>query len=719
MDIKALLAQMTLEEKIGQLIQLSADFFGTDTELTGPAQSWGLSQEQLSTIGSCIGGKDASVIRKIQEEHLKADRNKIPMIFMNDVIHGYKTIYPISLGLSCSFDPALVGECTEMAAREAAAGGVQLTFAPMIDLVRDARWGRVMESCGEDPLLACAMGEAQVKAFQGEDISSHDRLAACVKHFAAYGAGESGRDYNSVEISERTLRQFYLPSYKACIDAGVKMLMPSFNDMNGIPSTANPFLMKQILKDEWQYDGAVISDWAAIKELTVHGVAKDLREAAKMAFDNGCHIEMCSQAYYRSLGDLVRDGEISEEELDAAVLKVLSLKEELGLFEDPFHGADLARGEEMFLSDAHREIARRASLESAVLLKNDGVLPFSADVKRVALIGPYAEEHSILGCWSCKGKKDTSVTVAEGVKALLPNAEVLCARGCGYLIEDTERDGFEEAIELARTADAVILCVGEPAHYSGEANSRATLGLPGLQSELINAVAATNKNCAVLLFNGRPLDLTDIYESAPAILDMFFPGVEGGPAAAALLFGKANPCGKLTMSFPKAVGQCPIYYNKMLSGRPKWKLPDEQYQPFSNGYLDCGARPLFCFGEGLSYTSFEYTSMTLDSHELTEDGKIKVTVSLKNTGDRAGKETVQLYMRDMVSSAVRPVQELIAFKKISLEAGERCEVIFEIREPMLRFWNAQNQYISEAGEFELFVGFADHKYITDSFCLVK
>lgn len=710
---------MTIEEKVGQLIQLSADFFGTDTELTGPAQSWGLSAEQLSTIGSCIGGKNASVIKKIQQKHLEADRNKIPLLFMNDIIHGYRTIYPINLGLSCSFDPSLVGECTEMAAKEAAAGGVHLTFAPMVDLVRDARWGRVMESCGEDPVLACELAKAQVEAFQGKDISSHEHIAACVKHFAAYGAGESGRDYHSVEISERTLRQFYLPSYKACIDAGVKMLMPSFNDMNGVPSTANSFLMKQVLKNEWHYDGAVISDWAAIRELTVHGVAADLREAAQLAFDHGCHIEMCSQAYYQNLASLVREGVISESALDDAVMHVLRLKDELGLFDDPFHGADDKRGEAMYLSPEHRALARRASEESAVLLKNNGVLPFSEDLKRVAVIGPFAEEISVLGCWSAKGKKDEAVIVADGIRALLKDAEVLVAKGCGYFYDDTDRSGFDEALALASSADAVILCVGEPAHYSGEANSRATLGLPGVQSELVRAVTLANENTAVVLFNGRPLDLTAIYEASPAILEMWFPGSECGNAVADLVFGRANPCGKLTMSFPKAVGQCPIYYNRMLSGRPKWKLPDEVYQPFSNGYLDCGARPLFCFGEGLSYTTFEYTSMTLDSHELTEDGCIKVSVTVKNTGAREGKEVVQLYMRDKVSSAVRPVQELLAFKKLSLGAGESCTVSFEIREPMLRFWNAQNEYISEKGDFELFVGYADHRFIEDSFKLVK
>ncbi|MBE6593489.1 MAG: beta-glucosidase [Ruminococcaceae bacterium] len=718
MDLKALLGQMTLEEKIGQLIQLSADFFGESTELTGPAQSWGLSIEELSSIGTCIGGKNAAEIRKIQEEHLKIDRNKIPLIFMRDIIHGYRTVYPIGLGLVGSFDPELVGECTEMAAKEAAAGGLHLTFAPMVDLVRDARWGRVMESCGEDPLLASTMGAAQVKAFQGEDISSRDHLAACVKHFAAYGAGESGRDYNSVEISERTLRQFYLPSYKACIDAGVKMLMPSFNDMNGIPSTANPFLMKRILRDEWHYDGAVISDWAAIWELTVHGVAADMKEAARLAFENGCHIEMLSSAYYKHLAELVREGVITEEAVDDAVMHVLRLKDELGLFDDPFHQADDARGEAMYLSPEHREVARRASEESAVLLKNDGTLPFSEDVKKVAIVGPFADEQAMIGPWSALGKTEEAVSVTSGVRALLPNAEISVHKACGYLFDELDKSGFADAIEAAKNADAVIICVGEPAHYSGEGNSRTDIGLPGVQADLVNEITAVNKNSAVLIFNGRPLALSNIYKNAPAILDMWFPGSEGGNAAAALLFGRANPCGKLAMTFPRAVGQCPIYYNRMLTGRPK-KGPEEVYKPFTSGYLDCGNLPLFFFGEGLSYTTFEYNAMTLDTHELDEKGSIKVTVSLTNTGERAGKEVVQLYLRDKASSAVRPIQELIAFKKITLEANESAEVCFEITEPMLRFWNAQNEYISEAGEFELFVGYADHRYISDEFTLVK
>ncbi len=715
-NLKKLIEQMTLDEKIGQLIQLSADFFGTDSELTGPAQSWGLSEQQMSTIGSCIGGRDAATIRRIQENHLKNDRNKIPLIFMRDVIHGYRTIYPIGLGLAGSFDPALVTECSEMAAKEASAGGVHLTFAPMVDLVRDPRWGRVMESCGEDPHLASVMGAAQVRAYQGEDISLSDRIAACVKHFAAYGGAEGGRDYNSVDISERALRQFYLPAYKACVDAGVKMLMPSFNALNGVPSIANSFLMKKILRNEWGYRGVVISDWAAIKELCVHGVAEDLMDAARLAFENGCHIEMLSEAYYRHLSELVDEGIIDERDLDEAVLCVLRLKEELGLFDDPFHSGDDARGQAMYLSKKHREIARRAAEESAVLLKNKGILPFSSDVGRVAIIGNFAEEKATQGAWAALGRAEECVSVREGIEALFPNAEILTAKGCGALFNDTDKSGFDEAVEIAKRADAVILCIGEPMNYSGEGNCRTDIKLPGVQAELVKAVTAVNKNAAVVLFNGRPLDLSDIYDEAPAILEMWFPGSEGGNAVANLLFGVSNPCGKLAMSFPKSVGQCPIYYNRTNTGRPK-TMPENEHQPFVSGYVDCGNLPLFFFGEGLSYTTFTYEGMTLDRKEMTAKDTLTVTVTLKNSGDRIGKEVVQLYLYDKVSSAVRPVQELIAFKKVTLDAGETCEVRFEIDEPMLRFWNAENQYVSEPGEFILSVGYADHALLTEGFRL--
>jgi beta-glucosidase len=640
------------------------------------------------------------------------------MIFMLDVIHGYRTIYPMGLAMACSFNPELVSSCTAMAAKEAAAGGTHLTFAPMVDLSRDPRWGRVMESCGEDPHLAAVMGRCQVKAFQGDDISSAEHLAACVKHFAGYGGVEGGRDYDSVEISEHSLRQYYLPSYKACIDAGVKMLMPSFNNLCGVPSTANSHLMRDILRDEWNYKGAVISDWAAIDELVAHGVAENLKEAAKLAFENGCNIEMVSKAYYKHLAELVREGEISEAAIDESVLCVLRLKEELGLFDDPYHGADDTRGKAMYLCKEHKRLARKAAEEAAVLLKNNGVLPFSDKVKTVAVIGPYAEDKSLLGNWEAYGKVDETVNVCEGVAKLLPEAKILTAKGCSYLFTDKDTSGFEEAKKIAKDADAVIICVGEPWDYSGESFCRTDISLPGVQSELIKEICEINKNSAVVLFNGRPLALTDICDHAPAILEMWFPGSEGGSAAANLIFGKVNPSGKLAMSFPRAVGQCPVYYNRINTGRPK-TTPDEEFQRFTSSYLDCGKLPLFFFGQGLSYTDFVYEKLELDKSQITDTDTLTATVTLKNIGSREGMEVVQLYLRDMVSSTVRPIQELIAFKKVCLGAGESLEVKFEISEQMLRFWNAKNEFVSESGEFTLSVGFADHLLHGQKFRLVK
>ena len=717
-DIHALLAQMTLEEKVGQLIQISPSSLGVFAEITGPAQEWGMTLEEISRVGSCLGATQAKHTIPLQRKHMADDRNHIPLLFMFDVIHGFRTLYPIGPAMAGSFDPELLYECAEMAAREAATAGIHVTFSPMVDLARDPRWGRVMETCGEDPYLASVMGAVQVKAFQGEDISAHDHLASCVKHFAAYGGAEAGRDYNPVEVSERTLRQFYLPAYKACVDAGVRVLMPSFNDLNGVPSTANTFLMKQILEKEWGYRGVTVSDWGAIAELCQQGVAEDLKEAAYKAFTAGCQIEMMTPAYYRHLVELVREGSIPESAIDEAVLRILKLKDDLGLFEDPFHGADEAKGEAMFLCPEHRALVRRAANETAVLLKNDGVLPFSKDVKKIALIGPFAEERYIFGTWNARGKAEDTVSVREGIERKLPGAEILYARGCGNLYTDTDTSGIAEAVELAKQADAVLLCIGEPQSYTGEGKSRTDITLPGPQAELVKAVTEANPNTAIVHFSGRPLVLTNIYDSSRAILHMWLAGTEAGNAVADLVFGDVNPSGKLSMTFPRAVGQCPLNYNYTNTGRPK-TVPDDQFQNYVSSYLDCGNRPLFYFGEGLSYTTFTYESMTLDTHEMTEDGCVTVTVRVKNTGERAGKEAVQLYLRDMVASAVRPVQELIAFEKIELVPGESKEVTFRITEPQLRFWNAQNQFVSEAGEFRLMVGYADHFHFTDSFRLIK
>ena len=718
-DVKKLIAGMTLEEKVGQLIQLNMVFFKESAaEATGPLAKFGMDEEFLPKVGSILNFANAEEMVAIQKKHLEEDRNKIPIIFMMDVIHGYRTNYPLPLALGASFDPELVKECSRMAAREASAGGVNVTFTPMVDYVRDARWGRVMETCGEDPYLNSVMGAAQVKAFQGEDLSDPDNIATCVKHFAGYGGAEAGRDYNTVEISERLLREYYLPAYKACIDAGVKMVMPSFNSLNGIPSIANSWLMNDVLRGEWGFEGVVISDYNAIGELKRHGITDDMKLAAKMAFECGCDMEMMSPTYYKYLCELVNEGTIPEEKIDKAVERVLELKKELGLFEDPFRGASKEKEEDVALTPEHRAIAAKAAKECAVLLKNNGILPLSKDIKKLALIGPFAAAKAIKGFWACHGKDDECVSVEEGIRAMLPNAEIKVVDGCGPLYNDNDKEGFDDAVKAADWADAVILCVGEPQNYSGEGNSRADIRLPGVQEELCKIVSSINPNSVAVVFGGRPLALSEINRMVPAILDMWFPGTEGGNAVAALLFGDANPCGKLSMSFPREVGQCPIYYNHPSTGRPKsTKKPDELHQPYASNYIDCGNLPLYSFGYGLSYSNFVYESLELDRDSISADEELTVTVTVLNDSDVAGKETVQLYMRDLFASTVRPIQSLIAFEKAEFKPHERKVFTFKVREPMLRFYDFNCNFVSEAGEFELSTGYADHLIHTKSFML--
>lgn len=720
MDLQKLLSQMTIEEKIGQLGQYNAQvFIDSDAGITGPMDEIGLSKDDIYRVGSILNFKNAEEMIKLQKLHLEGDRNKIPLIFMMDVIHGYKTIFPIPLALGSSFDTELVKELTIMAAREAASAGVQVTFTPMVDYVRDARWGRVMETCGEEPLLNGLMGAAQIEAFRGDNLSNTDTLATCVKHFAAYGGAEAGRDYNTVELSEHTLREFYLPAYKACIDAGSDMLMPSFNSLNGVPAVANKWLMQTILREEWGFDGLVVSDFNAIRELVTHGVAENLKDAAEASFKCGCHIEMSTNGYYKYLKELIIEGKISEAELDRAVLKILELKEKLGMFEDPYRAASPEREAEICLTDENRALAKKAATECAVLLKNDGILPLSQKQKKVAVIGPFADNHEILGFWKCRGKDENSVTVKEGISNLLKETQIVAVKGCGNTWDDLDKSGFEEAIAAAKDADAVILCLGEPQNYSGEGNSRTDIDLPGVQNELAEEIIKVNPNTAVVLFTGRPLAIKKLNDIAPAILNMWFPGTEGGNAVAELLFGIANPCGKLTMTFPKTVGQCPIYYNHANTGRPKSKEDDDRHFIYHSNYIDCGNFPLYSFGYGLSYSNFIYENMTLSSKEMDANGEIEVTVTVFNDSETAGKETIQLYMRDLVASNVRPVQQLIDFKKVSFEPFERKVVKFIVTEPMLRFWNNENEFISEDGKFALSIGYADNFISIDYFVFKK
>lgn len=710
-DIKKILEQMTIEEKVGQLVQYNANIMmDTSADVTGPRLKSGLSDEQINNIGSVLNFKTSLEVRAIQDKHLENDRNKIPMLFMMDVIHGFRTIFPIPLGLGCSFNPDLVGEATKMSAREAVAGGVQVTFTPMVDYVRDARWGRVMETCGEDPLLNSVMGAAQVKAFQGDGDYANNKeiMATCVKHFAAYGGAEAGRDYNQVELSEHILREFYLPAYKACIDAGTEMLMPSFNVLNGVPAVANKWLMRTVLRDEWDFDGLVITDYNAIGELRSHGITEDMKEGARLAFENGCHIDMCASAYSHNLRALVEEGTIPMEMLDDAVYRVLDLKNRMGLFEDPYRGASTLEEPEEFLTEENRDIARRMAEESAVLLKNNGILPLSVETKKIALIGPMADEHAIIGFWMCNGIDEESVTIKEGLEKLLPNAEITYAKGCGNKWNDYDMSGFEEAKEAAKDADVVILCMGEPQGYAGEGNCRTDITLPGVQSALAKEIAAVNPNVVAVTFSGRPLAIPELDVHMAAILHMWFPGTEGGNAVANLLFGKANPSGKLSMSFPKATGQCPIYYNHTNTGRPKSVERENVHVGYCSNYIDCGNLPLYSFGHGLSYSDFVYEGMELSSEKITAAAPVTAKITVRNNSNVDGKETVMLYMRDMFASNARPVQQMIAFEKVEIAAGETKVVEFTIDETMLRFWNNEHKFVSEPGLFKISTGYADH-----------
>ena len=714
-QLEALLKSMTTEEKVGQLVQCNAgQFVDNSLEITGP-EGEKLPTEDLNRVmGSVLTFENAAQAKALQDRHMESDPHRIPLLLMLDVIHGLRTTYPIPLAMGCSFDDALMTECADMARAEASACGVHVTFNPMVDTARDARWGRILETCSEEPLLNSRMGAALVRATQGENLSRPENIACCVKHYAAYGAPEAGRDYNGAEISERMLRETYLPAYKACLDAGARLIMPSFNALNGIPSVANPWLMNKVLRKEWGFNGVVISDYDAVGELVEHGIAEDLKEAARMAMNAGCDIDMVKNAYYLHLAELVREGKVSEEQLDQAVMRVLRLKNELGLFENPYHGADEEKEKELYLCPKHREIARRAAEESAVLLKNEGVLPFSGSVRKVALIGPFAEERHLVGFWSRPEAWKDAVTLPEGIHRLKPELKLEIVRGCGAEIGDTDRSGIAAAITAAREAEAVVLALGEPENDSGEGRSRAQLNLPGEQMELARQVLEANPNTAVLLFNGRPLVLTELQRIAPAILEMWYPGTEAGDAAARLLFGEANPCGKLSVGLPWCTGQYPMPYNRMNTGRPKPE-PDSRPVPFTSCYLDAPNRPLYSFGYGLSYTAFEYENLELDRKIIHPSETLTVSVTVKNTGTRDGKETVQLYLRDLVASVVRPVQQLIDYRKVFLKAGETAKILFTVTEEQLRFWNFDCRYVSEPGMFEVSTGWADHLLCTKRF----
>ncbi|MBM7693794.1 beta-glucosidase [Peribacillus deserti] len=701
--LHSLVQKMTLEEKVAQLIQLATPFYEASKDrgqITGPMVEMGITEDIVTSSGSVLGASGAQEVINIQKHHLQNNRLGIPLLFMADIVHGYKTIFPVPLAIGCSWDLELAEESARIAAKEAAVSGVHVTFAPMVDLVRDPRWGRVMETTGEDPHLNSEFARAFVRGFQGNDLKNQtDRVAACVKHFAAYGAPEGGRDYNTVNMSERQLRESYLPAYKAALDEGCEMVMTAFNTVDGVPASGNKWLMRDLLREEWNFEGVLISDWGAVKELIPHGVAEDEKEAAYKALTAGVDIEMMTACYVNHLKDLINEGEISEAVVDESVLRILRLKDRLGLFDAPFRGADVEAEREIVLSNENRRAARELAAKSCVLLKNEGFLPLDRSQK-VAVIGPFAQNGDILGPWSWAGSKEQSVQVLDGLRNKLDASSIYSAEGCG--IETITEAQLKDALDTASRADVIVLALGEHSDMSGEAGCRADIRLPKVQLELISHLKQLGKPMAAVLFNGRPLDLHGVIDQVDAVLEAWYPGTEGGAAIADLLYGDVNPSAKLTMSFPYSVGQVPVYYNKFNTGRPK-DAPDAQ-ERYVSQYLDIPNDPLLPFGFGLSYTTFSYHEASLSSQALTVGEPINLSVTVENTGQAAGEEIVQLYIRDVAGEVVRPLKELKAFKKIFLQPGEKKRIDFAITEEQLRYYHSDLSYHSDPGKFIAFVG---------------
>ncbi len=688
--INALLARMTLEEKLGQLQQL-------DGEANGNFRPEHLQMVRQGTLGSTLNVRGAERTNELQRIAVNESRLKIPLIFGFDVIHGYRTIFPIPLGEAATWDPVAVERSASIAAAESRAAGVHWTFAPMVDIARDARWGRIAEGSGEDPYLGSVLARARVHGFQGSDYSAADKVVACAKHWVAYGAAEAGRDYNTTDVSERTLREVYFPPFKAAVDAGVGTLMSSFNDLNGVPASANHFTLTEVLRGEWKFDGLVVSDYTSVEELIKHGVAAHGADAVSQALNAGVDMEMVSRLYQGNAGKLLSERLLTARTIDEAVRRVLRIKFRLGLFDQPY--ADATRESGIIFNSGNVAAAREIAARSLVLLKNENnLLPLAKSVRSIALIGPLADSRvDMLGSWTGDGKTEDAVTLLQGLKTKVPQTKINYAKGCEVNSDDTA--GFAAAVRAAQDSDVVVIAVGESAEMSGEAASRSSLDLPGRQLDLIKAVKATGKPFVVVLMNGRPLTINWVAENSPAILETWFAGSQAGNAIADVLFGDVNPGGKLPATVPRAVGQLPLYYNHKNTGRP----PDAKNK-YTSKYLDVDWRPLFPFGYGLSYTQFKLSNLQLSSQRIPVNGKLTVTVDIENTGKRAGDEVVQLYIHDVAASVTRPVKELKGFQRVTLQSGQKKHVEFTLGPEHLGFYNRAMKFVVEPGEFEAMVG---------------
>ncbi len=700
---------MTLEEKLGQLQQLD----GLAEGLYRPEHP---EMIRKGLLGSTLNVRGAKRTNELQRIAMTESRLKIPVMFAFDVIHGYRTLFPVPLGEAASFDPAAVEKAASIAAAEASAAGVKWTFAPMVDIARDPRWGRIVEGSGEDPYLGSVMAAARVRGFQGGGENGHsapDKVVACAKHWVGYGAAEGGRDYNTTEISEHTLRNVYFPPFKAALDAGVGTFMSAFNDLNSVPTSANPFTLTQVLRGEWKFDGIVVSDYTSVLELINHGVVAGGAEAAQEALTAGVDIEMVSRLYNNHLPQLIKEGKVPMAVIDEAVRRVLRVKFRLGLFENPY--TDESRESRVNLSRDHLNAAREIAARSLVLLKNEReTLPLSKDLRSIAVIGPLADDQvDLMGSWTGDGRKEDVITLLAGVKAKVsPTTRINYARGCAINSDTTE--GIAESVRVARESDVVILAVGEASEMSGEAAVRSSLDLPGRQMDLVRAIHATGKPYVVVLMNGRPLTINWIVENSPAILETWFAGTQAGNAVADVLFGDLNPGGKLPVTFPRAVGQIPIYYNHKNTGRP----PDAKNR-YTSKYYDLPWTPLYPFGYGLSYTQFRLANLQLSGQHIRPDGKLTVSVEVENIGRRLGDEVVQLYLRDVAASVTRPVKELKGFQRITLPPGKNQRVEFTLTSEHLGFWNRENRFVVEPGDFKVTVGNSSEGGLEASFTVTK
>ena len=709
--IDSILELMTVKEKVGQMVQYNGSFdvTGAPSDIDSKTK---LQKLKNGEVGSMLNVLTAEATREAQQVVMENSRLKIPLLFGYDVIHGYKTMFPVPLGESASWDLKAMELSASIAAKETAAAGVHWTFAPMIDVSRDARWGRIMEGAGEDPYLNAVIGVARIKGFQGSDLADINTIAACAKHFAGYGFAEAGRDYNTVNVGTSELQNAILMPFKAAAEAGVATFMNSFNEIDGVPATASTYLQRDVLKGAWDYKGFMVSDWGSIAELIPHGYAEDKMKAGELAVIAGSDMDMEGRVYEEALEPLVNENVIDEALLDDAVRRILRVKFQLGLFEDPYKYSDTQREQEVLLAKAHLEAARDIARKSIVLLKNENsVLPLSKALESIAVIGPLADDKdSPLGNWRAQADKNSAVSVLEGIQNMVGDkVQINYAKGAdlgmgerSFLmpleINETDTSGFAEAIEAAKKSEVVVMVLGEDAFQTGEGRSQTGIQLRGVQQDLLDEVVKVNSNVVLVLMNGRPLDISKPNEQVSAIVETWFLGSQAGNAIADVLFGAYNPSGKLPVSFPRNVGQEPLYYNQKNTGRPASDMVTY------SGYQDSSREALFPFGFGLSYTTFEYGAISLSASEFSGDEKLEVAIELTNTGAVAGKETVQLYLRDLVASRTRPVKELRDFKQVSLSPGETKKVTFEISAKTLEFYTANNTWEAESGSFNVMLG---------------